>query len=84
MKPHRATTILVFGILGLVACQTFGVAAWWMGDNDLREMRHRRMDPSGMEMTKAGRVCGMVGTAILALQAIIIAIVFLVMAISHS
>jgi hypothetical protein len=36
-----------------------------------------------MEMTKAGRVCGMVGTAILALQAIIIVIVFLVMAISH-
>jgi len=84
MKPHRASTILVFGILGLVACQIFGIAAWWMGDNDLQEMRHGRMDPSGMEMTKAGRVCGMIGTGLLALQAIILIIFFLAMAIAHS
>ena len=84
MKPHRATTILVFGILSLVTCQIFGIAAWWMGDNDLQEMRRGRMDPSGMEMTKAGRICGMIGTAILAFQAIILIIFFLAMAIAHS
>jgi hypothetical protein len=27
MKPHRGTLILIFGILGLVTCQIFGIAA---------------------------------------------------------
>ena len=31
MKPHRGIMILVFGILGLVVCQLFGIAAWVMG-----------------------------------------------------
>jgi len=34
MKPHRGAVILAFGILGLVVCQLFGVAAWVMADND--------------------------------------------------
>ena len=28
MRPHRGAVILVYGILGLVVCQLFGVAAW--------------------------------------------------------
>lgn len=38
MKPHRASTILVFGILSLVVCAPLGIAAWIMGNNDLRDM----------------------------------------------
>ena len=67
MKPHRATLILVFGILGLVTCQVFGVAAWIMGNNDLREMDAGLMDPSGRQNTAAGRICGIIATAILGL-----------------
>ena len=45
VKPHRGVLILVFGILGLVACQLFGIAAWVMGNADLEEMSVGRMDP---------------------------------------
>jgi len=54
MKPHRGPVILAFGILGLVVCQLFGVAAWVMGDNDLKEMRRGYMDPSGRDLTQTG------------------------------
>ena len=72
MKPHRAVVILVFGILSFAVCSFFGVAAWVMGNNDLREMDEGGMDPSGRDMTNAGRICGMVGTGLLALQLIAI------------
>lgn len=72
MKPHRGVLILVFGILSLVVCPFFGIAAWVMANNDLQEMTMGRMDLTGRDMTKAGRICGMVGTALLGLQVLII------------
>ena len=73
LRPHRGTVILVFGILGLVVCVIFGIVAWVMGNNDLNEMRAGRMDPSGNDLTQAGRICGMVavGFAILGVLALI-------------
>ena len=78
MKPHRAVVILVFGILSFVVCPFFGIAAWVMGNNDLQEMDNGWMDPSGRDMTKAGRICGMVGTGLLAIQLIAIIVIVLV------
>jgi len=81
VKPHRGVLILVFGILGLVVCQLFGIAAWLMGNTDLEEMSVGRMDPSGRDLTKAGRICGMVATAILVFQIIILVVVVISMGI---
>jgi hypothetical protein len=81
MKQHRGVLILVFGILGLVLCPFFGVAAWVMGNNDLLEMATGRMDPTGRDLTKAGRICGMVGTALLTLQMLLISLLGASMAI---
>ena len=61
-RPHRGVLILVLGILGFVVCFICGIAAWVMGNTDLREMRAGRMDRSGEGLTQAGRVCGMVAT----------------------
>lgn len=72
MRPHRGVVILVFGILGLVFCQLFGVAAWVMGNQDLREMDAGWMDSSGRDLTNAGRICGMIATALLIIPAIFI------------
>ena len=69
LKPHRGTVVLVLGILGLVICFICGIVAWVMGNNDLREMEAGVMDPSGMGMTKAGKICGMI-SCILAIVAI--------------
>jgi len=83
MKSHRAVLILVFGILGFVICPFFGVAAWVMGNNDLQEMAIGRMDPSGRDMTNAGRICGMVATGLLVLQAILMTLLVVPMLIFH-
>ena len=64
MKPHRGTLILVLGILGLLICGFLGIPAWIMGNNDLKEMDAGGMDPAGRGNTNAGRICGMIGTAL--------------------
>ena len=62
MKPHRGTLILVFGILGLVICLPLGIAAWIMGNGDLKQIDAGTMDPSGRSMTNAGKIIGMIAT----------------------
>lgn len=71
MKPHRATTILVLGILSLVICAPLGIFAWIMGNSDIKEMDAGRMDPSGRSTTNAGRICGMIGTILLAISVVV-------------
>jgi hypothetical protein len=76
--PHRGGLILALGILGLVCCFIFGIIAWVMGNNDLREMAAGRMDRSGQGLTQAGKICGMISVI---LQIIGFVIWFLFMAI---
>lgn len=61
LKPHRGGMLLAFGILGILCCIVFGILAWVMGSNDLKEMAAGRMDPSGEGMTKAGKILGIIG-----------------------
>ena len=78
MKPHRGTTILVLGILGLVCCTIFtGIPAWVMGVSDLKAMAAGQMDPSGTGMTKAGKICGMVSVGLFVVGIIVNVIFFL-------
>ena len=72
LRPHCGATILAFGILGLVVCQLFGVAAWVMADGDLQEMDRGYMDPSGRELTKTGRILGMVATGMMAISLLVV------------
>jgi hypothetical protein len=71
MKPHHGTLILVFGILGLVICAPLGIAAWVMGNGDLKQMDSGAMDPSGRSLTNAGRILGMIATILLGLGILI-------------
>jgi hypothetical protein len=67
--------ILVFGILSLVSVAflccplglPLGIAAWIMGQGDLRKMRENVMDPEGRGLTQAGWICGIIGTILNAL-----------------
>ncbi len=61
-QPHRATLILVLGILSIVICFICGIVAWVMGNADLKAMDAGTMDPSGRGMTQAGKIIGIVGT----------------------
>jgi len=61
MRPHRATLILVLGILSFLGCGIFtAIPAWIMGNADLKDMDAGVMDPSGRGMTSAGKVLGMI------------------------
>ena len=65
IEPHRGILILVLGILSWISCPIFGIVAWVLGNNDLREIRAGRMDPSGRGLTQAGQILGMVLVIIL-------------------
>lgn len=77
MEPHRGTLILVFGILSIVVCQILGPFAWAMGNGDLRKMDAGTMDPEGRDHTKAGKICGIIGTVFLILGVIYVIFVLI-------
>ncbi len=61
----NATTILVFGILGLVMpCLglPFGIAAWIMGNTALRELDAGFGEPSLRSQVETGRILGIIAT----------------------
>ncbi|MCF6310825.1 MAG: hypothetical protein L3J39_00080 [Verrucomicrobiales bacterium] len=65
MEPHRGTLILILGILGLVVCQPFGIAAWIMANGDLKKMAAGQMDPEGESLTKTGKICGIIAVVLI-------------------
>lgn len=65
MKPHRGILILGYGLLAFLFCPFFGIAAWVMGTRDLQEMERGRMDPTGRNLTKLGRICGVIATLLI-------------------
>jgi hypothetical protein len=65
------------GILGLLVCGVFGIAAWIMGSADLKAMADGTMDPEGEGMTRAGYIIGIITTA-LTIVAFIFVIVWFV------
>lgn len=78
MKPHRATLVLVLGILSLLICQPLGIVAWIMGNTDLKQMAAGTMDPSGKDTTNIGRILGIIASALLILGigiAVVVAVV---------
>jgi hypothetical protein len=66
-RPHRGVLILIFGILGIVACFPLGIAAWVMGNSDLKAMQRGEMDRTGEGITQAGKICGIVGVCLTAI-----------------
>jgi hypothetical protein len=75
-SPYRAfvgyehpqgITILILGILGLVVCQLTGPFAWVMGNAALRDIDANPAAYSNRSTVQAGRICGIIATAILVL-----------------
>ena len=79
MKPHRGSLILIFGILSLFGiCSPLGVAAWIMGNTDLKQMTAGTMDPGGRGITNGGRICGIIGTVLMILAVVFYVILMLI------
>jgi hypothetical protein len=69
--PHHGSLVLILGILGLVVCFGFGIAAWVIANGDLAAMARGEMDESGAGMTRAGKVCGIVSVCLAALGLVV-------------
>ena len=67
MYPSRGSTILVFGILGLLVCAVFGPIAWSMGNEELRRIESGQAPPDGHGSASAGRICGMISSILMIL-----------------
>jgi hypothetical protein len=79
--PHRGVLILVLGVLSLVICAPLGVAAWLMGQGDLKKMKVGLIDPEGKGLTMAGMICGIISSALLVLGILFYVLLFLVLGI---
>jgi len=78
ISPHRGGLILALGIISwAVGCPIFGICAWVMGNTDLREMRAGRMDTSGIGLTQAGQVIGMIHAIICIFAIVLFVFLFL-------
>ncbi len=78
VRPHRAVAVLVLGILGVASpwCFICGIIGWVMGHGDLKDMEAGRMDRSGYSMTKAGKICGIIGACVGIFWAVMMVIYF--------
>jgi hypothetical protein len=73
-EQSQATTILVLGILSLVCCPLVGIAAWVMGNTELRAIDEGRRNPDNRGTANAGRICGMVGIGLAILGTVLAAL----------
>ena len=79
-----ATTALVLGILGLVLCQVLSPFAWVIGGRAVREIDASQGTLGGRGSANAGRVLGIVGTALLVVGLVVGAILLAGLAVSSS
>ncbi|MGQ0848248.1 MAG: DUF4190 domain-containing protein [Actinomycetota bacterium] len=63
-EASQATTILVLGIMSIVCCGPLGIAAWIMGNSELRAIGEGRRPPENRGTASAGRICGIIGIAL--------------------
>ena len=76
MGSSNAVVVLVLGILSVVVCGVLGPIAWWMGKRELDSIARGELPASGLGMTKAGYICGIVGTVLFALTLVWVVFVF--------
>jgi len=85
VEHPNGTTILVLGILSLVVCGLLGPVAWSMGNNAVREMNaNQAVEYRNRGNVTAGRVCGIIGSVLLAIQVLFFIFFFAVLAGSGS
>lgn len=86
VEHPQGTIVLVLGILGLVMCQILGPVAWVMGNRAMAEIDAAPGRYSNRGAVNAGRICGIVGTVLLGVTAVlfIVYIVVIVVVIGTS
>jgi hypothetical protein len=75
VHASRATSVLVLGVLSLVLCSVMGPIAWSMGNEELRRIESGQTPDLARSSVVAGRVCGIIGTAMLIVSGFAVLIV---------
>ncbi len=70
----EATKVFVLGLLGLLVCQILSPIAWSMGNDYVNTCSMTGQTPNGLGV--AGRIMGMVGTALLGLTLVMMCVAF--------
>lgn len=73
----RATTALVLGILGIVACQVLAPVAWVIGKKAVDEIDAARGALGGRGAAQAGYVLGVIGTLLLGLGLVLLVLMLI-------
>lgn len=81
-KHPQATTSLVLGILGVVLCGVLAPFAWVYGGRAVKEIDANPTVYGGRSEANAGRILGIVGTALLAISVLFVLGVILLIAIA--
>jgi hypothetical protein len=74
-EASQATTVLVLGIIAIVACQLLGPVAWVMGNNELAAIDSGRRPPENRGTANAGRILGIISTVLLAVGIIFVILI---------
>ena len=80
----QGTTILVLGILSLVVCQLLGPVAWVMGNNAIAEIDRNPSAYTNRGTVQAGRICGIVSSAIMIITVVATVVAVIVLAATRS
>ena len=76
----QGTTVLVLGILSLVLCGILGPVAWIMGNKTLKEIDAQPGVYGNRGNVQAGRIIGIVATALLAAGLLFYGLIFVLIA----
>jgi uncharacterized membrane protein YjgN (DUF898 family) len=68
----QATLVLILGIVGIVVCGVAAPFAWVMGNRVVREIDASNGQVGGRSQAQAGRICGIIGTGLIALGLLIL------------
>ncbi len=66
----QATTALIVGIVGVVCCGLAAPFAWYLGNKELQQIAAGLAPSAGEGAAKAGKILGMVGSALLILYVV--------------
>jgi uncharacterized membrane protein YjgN (DUF898 family) len=84
----QATLVLILGIVGIVVCGLVAPFAWVMGNRVVKEIDASNGQLGGRSQAQAGRICGIVGTALIGLGLLVgvaaVVIVFIAAATSST
>jgi TRAP-type C4-dicarboxylate transport system permease small subunit len=80
-EQSQATTALVLGILSLVVCGILAPFAWSIGNKELAAIDAGLRAPENRGTANAGRILGIIGTALLGIGLLFLLVVFVLIAV---